>query len=68
MNVKPVPTLDEEVNEIRLATAEIVNEDILPNEDRLWGWLADSANATNDVRNRSRLIIVTSGVHRRRAA
>ena len=37
MNVKPVPTLDDEVNEIRLATAEIVNKHILPVEDKLWG-------------------------------
>ena len=35
MNCKPVPTLDERINDIRLRTAEIVNADILPNE-RLW--------------------------------
>ena len=50
MNVAPIPTLDNEVNDIRMATAEIVNERILPNEGRLWGWLADSANATNEVK------------------
>ena len=38
MNVKPVPTLDDEVNEIRLATADILNQDIVPNERHLWGW------------------------------
>jgi acyl-CoA dehydrogenase len=48
MNVKPVPTLDDEVNEIRLATADIVNQDILPNEAKLWGWVSDSANAPNE--------------------
>jgi acyl-CoA dehydrogenase len=37
MNVKPIPTLDDRINEIRLKTAEIVNDDILPNEARLWG-------------------------------
>src|SRR5579872_5168947 len=36
MNCKPVPTLDERINHIRMRTAEIVNEDILPNERRLW--------------------------------
>ncbi|HET9092785.1 MAG TPA: acyl-CoA dehydrogenase family protein, partial [Acidimicrobiales bacterium] len=36
MNVKPVPTLDDRINDIRLRTAEIVNEHILPNEARLW--------------------------------
>ena len=35
MNVKPVPTLDDRVNDIRLRTARIVNECILPNEDKL---------------------------------
>ena len=49
MNVKPVPTLDDEVNEIRLATAEIVNKSILPVEGKLWGWMSDSANAPNEV-------------------
>jgi acyl-CoA dehydrogenase len=48
MNVKPVPALDDEINEIRLATAEVVNEAILPNEAKLWGWMADSANAQNE--------------------
>ncbi len=36
MNVKPVPMLDERINDIRMRTAEIVNTDILPNEARLW--------------------------------
>ena len=36
MNCRPIPTLDERINDIRCRTAEIVNEDILPNEHRLW--------------------------------
>ena len=36
MNVKPIPTVDERINDIRMATAEIVNTWILPNESRLW--------------------------------
>ncbi|HRB05414.1 MAG TPA: acyl-CoA dehydrogenase family protein, partial [Ilumatobacteraceae bacterium] len=36
MNCKPVPTLDERINDIRMRTAEIVNNDIIPNEGRLW--------------------------------
>jgi len=36
MNCKPVPTLDDRINDIRMRTAEIVNNDILPNEGRLW--------------------------------
>lgn len=36
MNVKPVPTLDERINDIRMRTAAIVNEWIVPNEATLW--------------------------------
>ncbi|MEO7428377.1 MAG: acyl-CoA dehydrogenase family protein, partial [Acidimicrobiales bacterium] len=36
MHVNPIPTLDERTNDIRMRTAEIVNEWILPNEARLW--------------------------------
>ncbi len=36
MNVNPIPTLDDRINDIRMRTAEIVNEWILPNEARLW--------------------------------
>ena len=43
MNVKPVPTLDERINDIRLRTAEIVNEDIIPNERILWRSAEDSS-------------------------
>ena len=37
MNVQPVATLDNEINEIRMATAAIINEQILPHEAALWG-------------------------------
>jgi acyl-CoA dehydrogenase len=36
MNCKPIPTLDQRINDIRHRTAEIVNTHILPNEGRLW--------------------------------
>jgi acyl-CoA dehydrogenase len=36
MNVKPVPTLDDRINDIRGRTAAIVNEWIVPNESVLW--------------------------------
>jgi len=36
MNCKPIPALDERINDIRQRTAEIVNTDVLPNEHRLW--------------------------------
>ena len=43
MNVKPVSTLDERVNDIRMRTAEICNEDIIPNERILWRSAEDSS-------------------------
>jgi acyl-CoA dehydrogenase len=36
MNVRPIPTIDERMNDIRMRTAEIVNDYILPNEAKLW--------------------------------
>jgi acyl-CoA dehydrogenase len=36
MNCRPVPTLDDRINDIRMRTARIVNEHILPNESVLW--------------------------------
>ncbi|HET6335758.1 MAG TPA: acyl-CoA dehydrogenase family protein [Polyangiales bacterium] len=38
MNVQPIPSLDARINEIRLSTAEIVNQAILPNENKLWAF------------------------------
>src|SRR2546423_1045469 len=37
MNVKPIPTVDERINDIRGRTAEIINDHILPNEAKIWG-------------------------------
>jgi acyl-CoA dehydrogenase len=36
MNVQPIPTMSERINEIRSLTAEIVNREILPHENLLW--------------------------------
>jgi acyl-CoA dehydrogenase len=36
MNCRPIATLDERINDIRMRTAEIVNQQIVPNEQRLW--------------------------------
>jgi acyl-CoA dehydrogenase len=41
MNVQPIPTVSERVNEIRQLTALIVNKEILPNENMLWSWRRD---------------------------
>ena len=36
MNVQPIPTISDRINEIRQLTARIVNSEILPNESILW--------------------------------
>ena len=36
MNINVIPTLDDRVNQIRFNTAKIVNQEILPNESKLW--------------------------------
>jgi acyl-CoA dehydrogenase len=41
MNVQPISTVSERVNEIRQLTASIVNQEILPNENMLWAWRRD---------------------------
>ncbi|MFZ1889930.1 MAG: acyl-CoA dehydrogenase family protein [Candidatus Binataceae bacterium] len=52
MNVKPIPSLDPRINEIRALTARIVNGDILPNERKLWAGYR--AGATDEERRNAR--------------
>src|SRR5579859_305943 len=53
MNVRPIPTLNERINEIRLDTAEIINTDVLPNESILWNWRRNGS-VTESQRKESR--------------
>jgi len=54
MNVKPIPTLDSRINEVRELTARIVNKEILPNERVLAaGWCY---SATPDERAASKIV------------
>jgi acyl-CoA dehydrogenase len=48
MNVQPIATLSDRINQIRSLTAEIVNREILPNENRLWIWSRDGSVAESD--------------------
>ncbi len=43
MNVQPISSLPDKINQIRLLTAEIVNQEILPNENALWRWRRDGS-------------------------
>ena len=41
MNVQAIPSLSDRVNQIRMMTAKIVNNEILPNENQLWATRRD---------------------------
>ena len=57
MNVKPIPTLDARINDIRLRTAEILNDHILPNEGRIW-----ARNGTDSARAGRTLVRALDGL------
>ncbi len=52
MNVQSIPSVNDRINQIRLSTAKIVNEDILPNESALWRGYG--AHATDEQRKHSK--------------
>src|SRR5271166_2261221 len=54
INVNPVLTLDDRINDIRMRTARIINEDILPVEDRLWHGGRRSAAGSGEDREAAR--------------
>jgi acyl-CoA dehydrogenase len=63
MNVQPVPTLDDRINDIRGRTAAIVNEDILPDEEGLWS-PADRLSRTERVEQLERRAAIQARVKR----
>ena len=48
MNVQAIASLPDKINQIRLQTAKIVNEEILPNENRLWRLRRDGGVSEED--------------------
>src|SRR5258708_10438581 len=54
INVTPIEGLDDHINDIRLRTARIVNDRILPNESRLWQ--ARGGNATDEQRHEAKAL------------
>src|SRR5690348_1412880 len=56
INVTPIPTLDERINDIRLRTAAIINEHILPNEAALWNRGRSGEEITDEARAEARLL------------
>ncbi|HEX6420297.1 MAG TPA: hypothetical protein VFZ77_17490, partial [Acidimicrobiales bacterium] len=54
MNVQPIPTVPDRINEVRALTAEIVNREILPHENMLWADARAGATLTEDDRAEAR--------------
>jgi acyl-CoA dehydrogenase len=52
MQVAPIPTLDDETNQIRLLTAGIVSEVIIPNENLLWRGGERASKLRKEIRER----------------
>jgi acyl-CoA dehydrogenase len=52
ITVTPIAGLDDHINDIRIRTARIVNEEILPNEAKLW--IGRRSNASDEERAESR--------------
>ena len=50
MDIKPIPTLSEEVNDIRTRTANIVAEHIIPNEKDIYSGGDKSKSLREDIR------------------
>ena len=61
MNCQPIPTLDERINDIRMRTAQIVNEDILPNEAVLWARDRDAADDSESWTRRTERLELRAG-------
>ncbi|HEU5085181.1 MAG TPA: acyl-CoA dehydrogenase family protein [Acidimicrobiales bacterium] len=53
MNVQPIPTATDRINEVRALTAQIVNREILPNENLIWAE-ARGTRLTDDDRELAR--------------
>jgi acyl-CoA dehydrogenase len=49
MNVQPIPTVSERINEVRSLTAQIVNKEILPNENLLWARRTNATLTAGDI-------------------
>ncbi len=54
MNVQPIPTVSDRINEVRALTAQIVNREILPNENLIWAEARGGTRLTDDDRELAR--------------
>ncbi|HET6954541.1 MAG TPA: acyl-CoA dehydrogenase family protein [Acidimicrobiales bacterium] len=51
MNVQPIPTVSERINQVRALTADIVNREILPHENMLWADVRGGVHLTEAERD-----------------
>ncbi len=54
MNVQPIPTVSDRINEVRALTAQIVNREILPNENLIWAEARGGTRLTDTDRELAR--------------
>jgi acyl-CoA dehydrogenase len=68
MNVQPIPSVSERINEIRALTAQIVNKDILPNENLLWArrtntrLTSEELQSQRDLREHIKVVVKQAGL------
>ena len=68
MNVQPIPTVSDRINEIRSLTAQIVNREILPNENLLWArrngtrLTAEEADQAHNLREHIKAVVKQAGL------
>ena len=53
INVTPIAGVDDEINDLRRRTADLINAEILPNEGKLWG-SAEGKTVTDEERDQLR--------------
>src|SRR4051794_18489838 len=54
MNIQPIATVSDRINDIRLLTATIVNKEILPNENMMWRSAEQGRTTPSDVAEAAR--------------
>ena len=50
MQISPIPTLSEDINDIRTRTANIVAEKIIPNEREIYSKSENASSLRNEIR------------------
>ena len=59
MQIAPIPTLSKEINDIRLRTADIVGNQIIPNEGVIYSGGEKSAKLRKDIRKEVKIRVLS---------